>query len=174
MKKAGVVLFEPFEDRPSIVLVYRQYALCVLAILLSWFVARHLAPAIGFCLEQSKLLILLDSKTIPAAAGDAIADWALGLACLATLFDSGRFHLRRQFLRYTVNETEIVITEGILERRAHRVPMKQVTQVELHQTPLGRLANYGDVTVKAAGGSLALLNLPDARRRTESLMSRLR
>lgn len=81
--------------------------------------------------------------------------------------------LQWSFFRYEVSETELSQSSGILRRRRHVHSLKNTQSVDVHQTPLGTLLNYGTVTfhnplVKEA---VTLKSIPDVERYAKTFRS---
>jgi uncharacterized membrane protein YdbT with pleckstrin-like domain len=69
---------------------------------------------------------------------------------------------RRWTTEIAVTDRRIILKRGLIRRRTVEMNMQKVESVDVDQTVLGRLFNYGDVTIRGAGGALEKLRTIDA------------
>jgi uncharacterized membrane protein YdbT with pleckstrin-like domain len=66
--------------------------------------------------------------------------------------------LRAWFIRWTteiaVTNLRVIYAQGFIERRSVEVHMDKIESVDVNQSVLGRLFNYGDVTIHGTGTTL--------------------
>jgi uncharacterized membrane protein YdbT with pleckstrin-like domain len=86
-----------------------------------------------------------------AAALALIAAFALGFA-----------YLKRASTEIAVTDRRIIFKRGLIRRHTVEMNMQKVESVDVDQTLLGRLFNYGDVTVRGVGSSFERLDFIDA------------
>jgi uncharacterized membrane protein YdbT with pleckstrin-like domain len=106
-------------------------------------------PAIGAWIVAILLLI----------ASRMVVDSTLTLVCLALAAIVGIFALYKTvtawFHRWTtetdVTNLRVVHKTGFIKRRTFEMSLDKVESVDVNQTILGRLMNYGDVTVRGVG-----------------------
>lgn len=76
---------------------------------------------------------------------------AAGLAALAALY----WTLKGWFHRFTtetdVTNLRVVHKTGFIKRRTFEMALDKVESVDVDQTILGRILNYGDVTIRGVG-----------------------
>ncbi|WP_456705107.1 PH domain-containing protein [Bradyrhizobium sp. USDA 4449] len=76
---------------------------------------------------------------------------AAGVAALAALF----WTLKGWFHRFTtetdVTNLRVVHKTGFIKRRTFEMALDKVESVDVDQTILGRILNYGDVTIRGVG-----------------------
>jgi uncharacterized membrane protein YdbT with pleckstrin-like domain len=97
------------------------------------------------------VLLLIASRTV--------VDGTLTLACLALAAIVGIFALYKMvtawFHRWTtetdVTNLRVVHKTGFIKRRTFEMSLDKVESVDVNQSILGRLLNYGDVTVRGVG-----------------------
>ncbi|GMO37860.1 MULTISPECIES: PH domain-containing protein [Bradyrhizobium] len=88
----------------------------------------------------------------------AAVDWlvllclgAAGLAALAAVY----WTLKGWFHRFTtetdVTNLRVVHKTGFIKRRTFEMALDKVESVDVDQTILGRILNYGDVTIRGVG-----------------------
>lgn len=104
--------------------------------ILCWIVAGALLVAARTMMQDLVVLLCL------AASG------AAGLAALY-------FTLRAWFHRWTtetdVTDRRVVHKEGFIKRRTFEMSLDKVESVDVNQSILGRILNYGDVTIRGVG-----------------------
>jgi uncharacterized membrane protein YdbT with pleckstrin-like domain len=106
------------------------------------------------------LLMLLPVFGTLALAGRAQAGTPMALswliAALAFAVASGVMMLSAWFRRWTteidVTDRRIVFKRGFINRHTVELNMDKVSSVDVDQSVLGRLLNYGDITVNTTGG----------------------
>jgi uncharacterized membrane protein YdbT with pleckstrin-like domain len=106
-------------------------------------------PAIGAWIVATLLLI----------ASRMVADGNLTLVCLALATIVGVFAFYKMvtawFHRWTtetdVTNLRVVHKAGFIKRRTFEMSLDKVESVDVNQSILGRLLNYGDVTVRGVG-----------------------
>ena len=106
-------------------------------------------PAIGAWIVAIAFLVL--SRTIVAETPSLIC---LSLAAIAAIFAFYKM-LTAWFHRWTtetdVTNLRVVHKTGFIKRRTFEMSLDKVESVDVNQTILGRLLNYGDVTVRGVG-----------------------
>jgi uncharacterized membrane protein YdbT with pleckstrin-like domain len=106
-------------------------------------------PAIGAWIVAILLLI----------ASRMVVDSTLTLVCLALAAIVGIFALYKTltawFHRWTtetdVTNLRVIHKTGFIKRRTFEMSLDKVESVDVNQSILGRLMNYGDVTVRGVG-----------------------
>ena len=86
-------------------------------------------------------------------------------------------HLKRNTIGYTLTNSKIEITQGILVRTTRSIPLPSVQNVTVSTTILQRLFGFGDLVIddaSAGGGATILRNIPDPRRHADLLLRELR
>ena len=73
--------------------------------------------------------------------------------------------LRAWFRRWTteiaVTDRRVVLKRGFIRRHTVEMNMQKVESVDVDQTQLGRMFNYGTVTIKGTGSTLESLRMID-------------
>src|SRR5271154_5352459 len=82
----------------------------------------------------------------------------LGLASFAI----ARGYIARWSTEIAVTDRRIIFKRGLIRRHTVEMNMQKVESVDVDQTLLGRLFNYGDVTVRGVGSTFERLNFIDA------------
>jgi uncharacterized membrane protein YdbT with pleckstrin-like domain len=69
---------------------------------------------------------------------------------------------RRWTTEIAVTDRRIVLKRGLIRRHTVEMNMQKVESVDVDQTLIGRLFNYGNVTIRGTGASLESLTAIDA------------
>lgn len=99
------------------------------------------------------------------------------LLALPVLLAAFLRHLKRNTIGYTLTNSKIEITQGILVRTTRSIPLPSVQNVTVSATILQRLFGFGDLVIddaSAGGGATILRNIPDPRRHADLLLRELR
>jgi uncharacterized membrane protein YdbT with pleckstrin-like domain len=88
-----------------------------------------------------------------------VADSAVGLLCLgasavvaiAALVLTGKAWFHRWTTETDVTNLRVVHKTGFIKRRTFEMSLDKVESVDVNQSILGRLLNYGNVTVRGVG-----------------------
>lgn len=106
-------------------------------------------PAILAWIGALVLLILSRQATV---------DWlvllclgAAGLVALAALYWTIKAWFHRFTTETDVTNLRVVHKTGFIKRRTFEMALDKVESVDVDQTILGRILNYGDVTIRGVG-----------------------
>ncbi|HTZ80115.1 MAG TPA: PH domain-containing protein [Stellaceae bacterium] len=82
---------------------------------------------------------------------------AIGILCalLAWL----KAWLRRMGTELAVTDRRVIYKQGLIRRHTVEMNMDKVESVDVDQSILGRIFNYGDVTIRGTGASLEPLQM---------------
>ncbi len=69
---------------------------------------------------------------------------------------------RRATTEIAVTDRRIIAKRGLIRRHAIEMNMQKVESVDVDQTLLGRLFDYGNITIRGAGSSFETLSNVDA------------
>ncbi len=69
---------------------------------------------------------------------------------------------RRWTTEIAVTDRRVILKRGLMRRRTVEMNMQKVESVDVDQTVLGRLFNYGDVTIRGTGSTFEKLRMIDA------------
>jgi len=88
----------------------------------------------------------------------AIVDWlvllclaAAAVAALAALYWTVKGWFHRSTTETDVTNLRVVHKTGFIKRRTFEMALDKVESVDVDQTILGRILNYGDVTIRGVG-----------------------
>ena len=109
------------------------------------------------------LALPISASTVPTlASGVVYAVFVLAaLAALAALLSFLRAWFRRWTTEIAVTDRRVVLKRGFIRRHTVEMNMQKVESVDVDQTQLGRLFNYGTVTIKGTGSTLESLRMID-------------
>jgi uncharacterized membrane protein YdbT with pleckstrin-like domain len=107
-------------------------------------------PAIGAWIAVAILLILsFVAAAIPALM---LVCWAsAAVVAIAALFWTLRAWGHRWTTETDVTNMRVVHKTGFIKRRSFEMALDKIESVDVDQSILGRLLNYGDVTVNGVG-----------------------
>ena len=107
-------------------------------------------PAIGAWIAVAILLILsFVAAAIPALM---LVCWAsAAVVAIAALFWTLRAWFHRWTTETDVTNMRVVHKTGFIKRRSFEMALDKIESVDVDQSILGRLLNYGDVTVNGVG-----------------------
>jgi uncharacterized membrane protein YdbT with pleckstrin-like domain len=121
-----------------------------------------------------------------SSAGSLLRYAALGLVGLGVL---GMLIgvVRRNAFTYSITDSDVVVQRQLLRRSVRRIPFSSISDVQVSQSIVGRLANYGDlVPVTKSGYGLVrgtepgenivaeMADVPSPDKVADLIMSRLR
>ena len=76
---------------------------------------------------------------------------ALGLICIGLLGVLVGV-VRRNAFTYTITDSDVVVKRQLLRRSVRRIPFSSISDVQVSQSIMGRLAGYGDVVPVTKSG----------------------
>jgi len=129
---------------------------------------------ISWTVYARALWVSLASAVIAYLAFKAFVGWlflvsgALGVIALV-LFARGA--LQRAATEIAVTDRRIVFKRGLIRRHTVEMNMAKVESVDVDQTLLGRMFDYGDVTVRGVGSTFERMRFVDAPLRLRSTVT---
>jgi uncharacterized membrane protein YdbT with pleckstrin-like domain len=117
-------------------------------------------PAIVYALIALALTFFATSIAGFGVAAFIIAALA-ALSALAALASFLRAWFRRWTTEIAVTDRRVVLKRGFIRRHTVEMNMQKVESVDVDQTQLGRIFNYGTVTIKGTGSTLESLRMID-------------
>ncbi|WP_439359108.1 PH domain-containing protein [Bradyrhizobium sp. DASA03007] len=106
-------------------------------------------PAIVAWIVALALLIL--SRQVTADGLVLLCLTAAGLVALAALYWTIKGWFHRFTTETDVTNLRVVHKTGFIKRRTFEMALDKVESVDVDQTILGRILNYGDVTIRGVG-----------------------
>jgi uncharacterized membrane protein YdbT with pleckstrin-like domain len=127
---------------------------------LHWLIYLPVLPFLAIFVLGAALYLGMQSN-----AGDtASAILPLGLiviGALGAIVAWFRAWLRRITTELAVTDRRVIFKRGLVRRHTVEMNMDKVESVDVDQSVLGRIFNYGDVTVRGTGASIEPLRLID-------------
>jgi uncharacterized membrane protein YdbT with pleckstrin-like domain len=106
-------------------------------------------PAIGAWIAALVLLILSRTTTIEGLILLCLS--AAVVVALAALYWTAKAWFHRWTTETDVTNMRVVHKSGFIKRRTFEMALDKVESVDVNQSILGRLLNYGDVTIMGVG-----------------------
>jgi uncharacterized membrane protein YdbT with pleckstrin-like domain len=123
---------------------------------LSWTL---FGPAIGLAILA--LIVLLVETRLSGGLEVVGLTIAVILAVLA-LASLARAWFRRATTEIAVTDRRIILKRGFIRRHTIEMNMQKVESVDVDQTILGRIFNYGNVTMRGTGSTFETIRMIDA------------
>jgi len=106
----------------------------------------------GLLLWLLALILLVEIAPWRASAGWALIGWiAIAAAFLAGAVLLIKHWWRRFAVEIAVTNRRVLYKEGFIRRHTFEMHLDKVESVEVEQSALGRLLNYGDITIRGTG-----------------------
>jgi membrane protein YdbS with pleckstrin-like domain len=116
----------------------------------------------GLLLWLLAVILLVEIAPWRASAGWALIGW---IAVLASFAVGAALLIKHWWRRFTtevaVTNRRVISKTGFIKRRTVEMHMDKVESVDVDQTILGRLFNYGDITIRGTGETLERLRMID-------------
>ncbi len=106
-------------------------------------------PAIGVWIVVAILLVASGLVMVPALM---LLCWACAaVAAIAALYLTIKAWFHRWTTETDVTNMRVVHKTGFIKRRTFEMALDKVESVDVNQSIMGRLLNYGDVTIMGVG-----------------------
>jgi uncharacterized membrane protein YdbT with pleckstrin-like domain len=115
-------------------------------------------PAIGFALAAAAAFVL--TVMLPALALGGLI--VIAIFAIAAALAALRAWFRRWTTEIGVTDRRVVLKRGFIRRHTVEMNMQKVESVDVDQTQIGRLLNYGSVTIRGVGSAFERLDMVDA------------
>jgi uncharacterized membrane protein YdbT with pleckstrin-like domain len=120
---------------------------------LHWLVYMAVVPFVAIAIAGAALYAALNDPT--SVAPPALVTIGVVGAVLAWL----RGWIRRASTELAVTDRRVIFKRGVIRRHTIEMNMDKVESVDVDQSILGRIFNYGDVTIRGTGASLEPLRM---------------
>jgi uncharacterized membrane protein YdbT with pleckstrin-like domain len=108
------------------------------------------------------LLLVFIAPWSQGSGAIAIVGW---IAALAAFVVGAGLLIKHWWRRFTtevaVTDRRVICKVGFVKRRTVEMHMDKVESVDVAQTILGRLLNYGDITIRGTGETMETLRMID-------------
>ncbi|MDE2330367.1 MAG: PH domain-containing protein [Bradyrhizobium sp.] len=91
------------------------------------------------------------SQMVVAETPASICRWLATIAAVAAIYKMLTAWFHRWTTETDVTNLRVVHKTGFIKRRTFEMSLDKVESVDVNQSILGRLLNYGDVTVRGVG-----------------------
>ncbi len=105
--------------------------------------------------QLSKYLIATVMPLMAQVFNPALINVSLGLSALTLL--NAEYH--RQKSKYLINNNEMVIEEGIINKSRTSIELRNIVQIKVRQGLIERLIGYGDLEVETKSTPIKLINI---------------
>jgi uncharacterized membrane protein YdbT with pleckstrin-like domain len=127
---------------------------------LHWLIYLPVLPFLAIFLLGAALYLGMQSNSADAAS--AIFPLLLiAVGAVGAIVTGFRAWLRRATTELAVTDRRVIFKRGLVRRHTVEMNMDKVESVDVDQSVLGRIFNYGDVTVRGTGASIEPLRLID-------------
>jgi len=97
------------------------------------------------------LALLIFSRTVTADAIVLVCLSLAAIAALAALYWTATAWFHRWTTETDVTNMRVVHKTGFVKRRTFEMSLDKIESVDVNQSILGRIMNYGDVTIRGVG-----------------------
>ena len=97
------------------------------------------------------ILFVLSRMTVPDSAVGLVCLAASAVVAIVALYWTGRAWFHRWTTETDVTNLRVVHKTGFIKRRSFEMSLDKVESVDVNQSILGRILNYGDVTILGVG-----------------------
>jgi uncharacterized membrane protein YdbT with pleckstrin-like domain len=106
-------------------------------------------PAIGTWIVAALLLVVSGMVLVPALT---LMCWAAAVVvAVVALYLTAKAWFHRWTTETDVTDRRVVHKTGFIKRRTFEMALDKIESVDVSQSILGRLLNYGDVTILGVG-----------------------
>ncbi len=127
---------------------------------LHWLVYLPMLPFLAAFVMGAAL-----SAAIRSSGADSgptgLAATLMAVGAIGTITTWLRAWIRRMSTELAVTDRRVIFKRGLIRRHTVEMNMDKVESVDVDQSILGRIFNYGDVTVRGTGASIEPLRLID-------------
>ena len=146
---------EIFTIRPTLMFVKIGYAAAVISAFMLVIILYYFGKLIGFDIPW----------------------WFSVLAGLSLLLIPAYQHLKRSLVRYTLTDSKIEISQGLISTHTRNVPLRTIQDVSVSATVFQRMLGFGNLIIDNAsenGGKITLKNINSPKRYADTLLKQMR
>jgi uncharacterized membrane protein YdbT with pleckstrin-like domain len=123
------------------------------------------------------VLTAVGAMLLVAALGIfGIAWWTSILIALMLFLIPAFHHIQTKLIRYSLNDTQIEVDEGLISRSTRNIPLRRVQDVSVTTTVMQRLLGFGDLVIDNASetdGKIVLKNIDKPKRHAEMVLKQM-
>ena len=146
---------EIFTIRPTLMFVKIGYGAAVISAFMLVIILYYFGKLIGFDIPW----------------------WFSVFAGLSLLLIPAYQHLKRSLVRYTLTDSKIEISQGLISTHTRNVPLRTIQDVSVSATIFQRMLGFGDLIIDNAnesGGKITLKNINSPKRYADTLLKQMR
>ena len=125
---------------------------------LHWFIYLPVLPFLAIFVLGLALYSGMQSAGADQGAS-ALPLILVAFGALGTIVTWLRAWIRRTTTELAVTDRRVIFKRGLIRRHTVEMNMDKVESVDVDQSILGRIFNYGDVTVRGTGASIEPLRM---------------
>lgn len=125
----------------------------------------------------SAFLLVVTLYYIGKGIGIDIPWWLSILAGLSLLLVPAYFHIKRNIVRYTLTDSKIEISEGLISTHTRNVPIRTIQDVSVSSTIFQRMLGFGNLIIENANemdGKIVLKNINSPKKYADTLLKQMR
>lgn len=106
-----------------------------------------------------------------------IPSWFSVLAGLSLLLIPAYCHLRRSLVRYTLTDSKIEISEGLISTHTRNVPLRTIQDVSVSAGIFQRMLGFGNLVIENANendGKIILKDINSPKKYADTLLKQIR
>ena len=122
-------------------------------------------------------LLVVVLVTIDGSLKSNISPWLFVLAGLSLLLIPAYFHLQRSLVRYTLTDSKIEISEGLISTHTRNVPLRTIQDVSVSAGIFQRMLGFGNLVIENANendGKIILKDINSPKKYADTLLKQIR
>ena len=127
---------------------------------LHWLIYLPMLPFLAIFALGAALFLGMASNGADAASA-LLPLGLMAVGAVGAIVTGFRAWIRRASTELAVTDRRVIFKRGLVRRHTVEMNMDKVESVDVDQSVLGRIFNYGDVTVRGTGASIEPLRLID-------------
>lgn len=103
--------------------------------------------------------------------------WLSILAGISLLLIPAYHHLKRNIVRYTLTDSKIEISEGLISTHTRNVPLRTIQDVSVSSTIFQRMLGFGNLIIENANesdGKIILKDINSPKKYADALLKQMR
>lgn len=113
-------------------------------------------------LAIAALVVLIVEANFPGSGFEPVALALIAILAFLAFISFVRGWFRRATTEIAVTDRRVILKRGFIRRHTVEMNMQKVESVDVDQTLLGRIFNYGNVTVRGTGSTFETIRKIDS------------
>lgn len=146
---------EIFTVRPTLMFIKVGYVAAVISAFLLVVILYYFGKLIGFDIPW----------------------WFSVFAGLSLLLIPAFYHLKRSIVRYTLTDSKIEISEGLISTHTRNIPLRTIQDVSVSATIFQRMLGFGNLIIENANevdGKIILKDINSPKKYADTLLRQMR